>query len=236
LHFFDGFRTSHEVQKIEVIEYDELKRLLDMKAVEDFRNRSLNPERPVLRGTAQNPDIYFQQREAANPYFERIPQIVEHYMNEINKITGRDYKPFNYYGDPEADRIIVAMGSVCETAEEVVDYLRARGEKVGLIKVRLYRPFSAEHFFKVLPKTVKKVAVLDMTKEPGSIGEPLYLDVKSLFYNSDMNPIIVGGRYGLGQKDTTPAQIIAVYENLKSPNPKDRFTIGIVELILATPP
>ncbi|MFS8542015.1 MAG: pyruvate:ferredoxin (flavodoxin) oxidoreductase, partial [Tissierellales bacterium] len=170
LHFFDGFRTSHEVQKIEVIEYDELKNLLDMKAVEDFRNRSLNPERPVLRGTAQNPDIYFQQREAANPYFERIPQIVEHYMNEINKITGRDYKPFNYYGDPEADRIIVAMGSVCETAEEVVDYLRARGEKVGLIKVRLYRPFSAEHFFKVLPKTVKKVAVLDMTKEPGSIG------------------------------------------------------------------
>jgi len=234
LHFFDGFRTSHEVQKIEVIEYDELKRLLDMKAVEDFRNRSLNPERPVLRGTAQNPDIYFQQREAANPYFERIPQIVEHYMNEINKITGRDYKPFNYYGDPEADRIIVAMGSVCETAEEVVDYLRARGEKVGLIKVRLYRPFSAEHFFKVLPKTVKKVAVLDMTKEPGSIGEPLYLDVKSLFYNSDMNPIIVGGRYGLGQKDTTPAQIIAVYENLKSPNPKDRFTIGIVDDISYT--
>ena len=215
LHFFDGFRTSHEVQKVEVIEYDDLKQLLDMKAVDEFRNRSLNPERPVLRGTAQNPDIYFQQREAANPFFERIPEIVENYMKEINKITGGDYKLFNYYGDPEADRIIVAMGSVCETTEEVIDYLRARGEKVGLIKVHLYRPFSAKHFFQVLPRTVKKIAVLDMTKEPGSLGEPLYLDVKSLFYNSDLKPIIVGGRYGLGQKDTTPAQIMAVYESLK---------------------
>lgn len=234
LHFFDGFRTSHEIQKVEVIEHEDLKKLLDMKAVSEFRNRSLNPERPVLRGTAQNPDIYFQQREAANPFFERVPEIVEYYMNEINKITGRDYKLFNYYGDPEADRVIVAMGSVCETIEEVIDYLRVRGEKVGLIKVRLYRPFSAKHFFKVLPKTVKKIAVLDMTKEPGSLGEPLYLDVKSLFYNSEMKPIVVGGRYGLGQKDTTPAQIIAVYENLKSPNPKDRFTIGIVDDISYT--
>jgi len=229
LHFFDGFRTSHEIQKVEVMDYEDLKGLLDFKAVEDFRNRSLNPERPVLRGTAQNPDIYFQQRESANPFFERIPSIVEHYMNEINRITGRDYKLFNYYGHPEADRIIVAMGSVCETAEEVIDYLNSKGEKVGIIKVHLYRPFSAKHFFHVLPRTVEKIAVLDMTKEPGSLGEPLYLDVKALFYNSDINPIIVGGRYGLGQKDTTPAQIIAVYENLKSPNPKDRFTIGIVD-------
>ena len=229
LHFFDGFRTSHEIQKVEVIEYEDLKSLLDMKAVDEFRNRSLNPERPVLRGTAQNPDIYFQQRESANPFFERIPGIVESYMNEINRITGRDYKLFNYYGHPEADRIIVAMGSVCETAEEVIDYLMDKGEKVGIIKVHLYRPFSAKHFFDVLPKTVQKIAVLDMTKEPGSLGEPLYLDVKALFYNSDLKPIIVGGRYGLGQKDTTPAQLIAVYENLKSQNPKDRFTIGIID-------
>lgn len=229
LHFFDGFRTSHEIQKIEVMEYNDLKNILDMNAVDEFRNRSLNPERPVLRGTAQNPDIYFQQREAANPYYERIPDIVEDYLNEINKITGRDYKLFNYYGDPEADRVIVAMGSVCETIEEVIDYLRGKGEKVGLLKVHLYRPFSAKHFLDVLPKTVEKIAVLDMTKEPGSIGEPLYLEVKSLFYNTDMNPLIVGGRYGLGQKDTTPGQIMAVYGNLNSPNPKDRFTIGIVD-------
>ena len=229
LHFFDGFRTSHEIQKVEVMDYEDLKNLLDMKAVDEFRNRSLNPERPVLRGTAQNPDIYFQQRESANPYYERIPNIVESYMNEINRITGRDYKLFNYYGDPEAENIIVAMGSVCETIEEVIDYLRSKGEKVGLIKVHLYRPFSAKHFFQVLPKTVKRIAVLDMTKEPGSLGEPLYLDVKSLFYNSELKPLIIGGRYGLGQKDTTPSQIIAVYENLKSPNPKDRFTIGIVD-------
>ncbi|CCQ94199.1 Pyruvate-flavodoxin oxidoreductase [[Clostridium] ultunense Esp] len=229
LHFFDGFRTSHEIQKIEVIEYDDLKKLLDFDAVDEFRNRSLNPERPVLRGTAQNPDIYFQGREVANPYFERIPDIVEEYMKEINKITGRDYKPFNYYGHDEAENIVIAMGSVCETIEEVIDYLLDKGEKVGLIKVHLYRPFSREHFFKVLPKTVNKIAVLDRTKEPGSLGEPLYLDVKALFYNSDMNPIIVGGRYGLGLKDTTPSQIMAVYENLKNPNPKDRFTIGIVD-------
>ncbi len=229
LHFFDGFRTSHEIQKIEVIEYDDLKKLLDFDAVDEFRNRSLNPERPVLRGTAQNPDIYFQGREVANPYFERIPDIVEEYMKEINKITGRDYKPFNYYGHDEAENIIIAMGSVCETIEEVIDYLLDKGEKVGLIKVHLYRPFSREHFFKVLPKTVNKIAVLDRTKEPGSLGEPLHLDVKALFYNSDMNPLIVGGRYGLGLKDTTPSQIMAVYENLKNPNPKDRFTIGIVD-------
>lgn len=234
LHFFDGFRTSHEIQKVEVMDYEDLRKLLDMNAVDEFRNRSLNPERPVIRGTAQNPDIYFQQRESANPYYNRIPDIVESYMNEINKITGRDYKLFNYYGDPQAEHIIVAMGSVCETIEEVIDYLRGKGEKVGLIKVHLYRPFSLKHFFDVLPKTVKKVAVLDMTKEPGSIGEPLYLEIKGAFYNSELNPVIVGGRYGLGLKDTTPAQIIAVYENLKNNNPKDRFTIGIVDDVTHT--
>lgn len=229
LHFFDGFRTSHEIQKIEVIEYEELKELLDFKKVDEFRNRSLNPERPVLRGTAQNPDIYFQGREVANPYYQRIPYIVEEYMNEINRLTGRDYKPFNYYGHEEAEDIIVAMGSVCETIEEVIDYLNGQGQRTGLIKVHLYRPFSKEHFFKVLPNTVKRIAVLDRTKEPGSLGEPLYLDVKSLFYDSDIKPLIVGGRYGLGLKDTSPFQIIAVYENLRKENPKDGFTIGIVD-------
>lgn len=227
LHFFDGFRTSHEIQKIELIEYEELKNLLDYEAVEEFRNRSLNPERPVLKGTAQNPDIYFQGREVSNPYYERVPDIVEKYMNEINKITGRDYKLFNYYGHPEADRIIVAMGSVCETIEETIDYLINRGEKVGLISVHLYRPFSIDHLFKALPKTVKRIAVLDRTKEPGSIGEPLYIDVKTAFYDCENRPIVVGGRYGLGSKDTIPAHIIAVYENLKLKNPKNRFTIGI---------
>jgi len=227
LHFFDGFRTSHEIQKIELIEYEELEKLLDYKAVEEFRNRSLNPERPVVKGTAQNPDIYFQGREISNPYYERIPAIVEKYMNKINKITGRDYKLFNYYGHPEAEEIIIAMGSVCETIEETVDYLISKGEKVGLISVHLYRPFSVEHLIKVLPKTVKKIAVLDRTKEPGSIGEPLYIDVKTAFYEAENRPIVVGGRYGLGSKDTTPAHIIAVYENLKLDNPKNRFTIGI---------
>ncbi|WP_416198229.1 MAG: pyruvate:ferredoxin (flavodoxin) oxidoreductase [Sporanaerobacter sp.] len=229
LHFFDGFRTSHEIQKVEVIEYEELEKLLDYEAVEDFRNRSLNPERPVVRGTAQNPDIYFQGREVSNPYYEKVPEIVEKYMNQINEITGRDYKLFNYYGHPEAERIIVAMGSVCETIEETIDYLMNKGEKVGLVKVHLYRPFSIEHFFKILPRTVKKIAVLDRTKEPGSIGEPLYLDVRSSFYESEMSPIIVGGRYGLGSKDTVPAHIISVYENLKMDKPKDRFTIGIYD-------
>ncbi|MCR2045227.1 pyruvate:ferredoxin (flavodoxin) oxidoreductase [Anaerosalibacter massiliensis] len=227
LHFFDGFRTSHEIQKIEVIEYDELKNLIDYEAIEEFKNRSLNPERPVVRGTAQNPDIYFQGREISNPYYEKLPEIVENYMNEINNITGRDYKLFNYYGHEEAERIIVAMGSVCETIEETIDYLIDKGEKVGLVKVRLYRPFSVKHFHNVLPKTVKSIAVLDRTKEPGALGEPLYLDIRSAFYNSDIKPIVVGGRYGLGSKDTVPADIIAVYENLKKDTPKDRFTICI---------
>jgi len=227
LHFFDGFRTSHEIQKIEVLDYDDLAKLVDWKAVEEFRNRALSPEHPVTRGTAQNPDIFFQAREASNPYYEAIPDVVADYMKKISQLTGRDYKPFNYYGDPEAEYVIVAMGSVTETIEEVVDYLRARGEKVGLMKVHLYRPFSAKYFFSEMPKTVKRIAVLDRTKEPGSIGEPLYLDVKALYYNVENAPVIVGGRYGLGSKDTTPSQILAVYKNLKQDEPKDRFTIGI---------
>jgi len=198
LHFFDGFRTSHEVQKIEVIDYEDFKKLVDYDALNEFRKRSLNPEHPYTKGTAQNPDIYFQMVEASNPYYENIVGVVEEYMNEINKITGRDYKLFNYYGHPEAERIIVAMGSVTETIEETVDYLMEKGEKVGVVKVHLYRPFSAKHFFDVLPKTVKKIAVLDRTKEKGSIGEPLYLDVKNIFYNREERPVIVGGRYGLG--------------------------------------
>lgn len=229
LHFFDGFRTSHEIQKIEVMDYEDLAKLVDYDALNEFRQRALNPERPYTKGTAQNPDIYFQAAEAANPFYEKIVDIVVEYMNEINKITGRDYKPFNYYGHPEAERIIVAMGSVTETIEETIDYLMAKGEKVGVIKVHLYRPFSAEHFFNVLPKTVKKIAVLDRTKEKGAIAEPLHLDVKNLFYDTDIKPVIVGGRYGLGSKDTTPSQINAVFENLKLDNPKDRFTIGIVD-------
>ncbi|MFA7412122.1 MAG: pyruvate:ferredoxin (flavodoxin) oxidoreductase [Tissierellaceae bacterium] len=229
LHFFDGFRTSHEIQKIEVLDYDDLAKLIDQDALNEFRLRALNPERPYTKGTAQNPDIYFQAAEAANPFYDKIVGITVDYMNKISKLTGRDYKPFNYYGHPEAENIIVAMGSVTETVEETVDYLMAKGEKVGLMKVHLYRPFSAEHFFEVLPKTVKRVAVLDRTKEKGAIAEPLHLDVKNIFYDSDMRPIIVGGRYGLGSKDTTPSQILAVFENLKLDSPKDRFTIGIVD-------
>lgn len=220
LHFFDGFRTSHEVKRVELLEYDELSKLIDYNALNQFRKRALSPEHPVTRGTAQNPDIYFQGREVANKFYEAVPDIVNHYMQEINKLTGRNYKPFNYYGDPNAEYVIVAMGSVCDTAEEVVDYLMAKGQKVGLVKVHLYRPFSSKYFFEVLPKTVKGIAVLDRTKEPGSAGEPLYLDVVKMFYDYTNKPLIIGGRYGLGSKDTTPAQIIAVFENLMSQNPK----------------
>ena len=227
LHFFDGFRTSHEIQKIEVLEYEDLAKLVDYEAIDRFRKNALNPEHPVTRGTAQNPDIFFQAREACNKFYDAIPDIVEYYMQEIKKITGREYHPFDYYGAEDAENIIVAMGSVTETIEEVVDYLNKRGEKVGVIKVHLYRPFSEKYFFNVLPKTVKRIAVLDRTKEPGAIGEPLYLDVRSLFYNKENAPLIVGGRYGLSSKDTTPAQIKAVFDNLKSENPKDRFTVGI---------
>lgn len=227
LHFFDGFRTSHEIQKIETIDYDDLAKLVDYDAVKAFRDRALNPEHPVTKGTAQNPDIFFQAKEASNRFYDAVPDIVNNYMKEITKITGRDYKPFNYYGAADAEHVIVAMGSVTETIEEVIDYLVAKGEKVGLLIVHLYRPFSAKYFFDVMPSTVKKIAILDRTKEPGAIGEPLYLDVKSLYYDLDTKPVIVGGRYGLGSKDTTPAQIFAVYENLKQDKPKNQFTLGI---------
>ncbi len=227
VHFFDGFRTSHEIQKIELLDYEDLRGLIDQDALKAFRNNALSPEHPVTRGTAQNPDIFFQAREASNKYYNAVPAIVEEYMGEINKITGRDYKLFNYYGAEDADRVIVAMGSGCETIGEVVDYLNARGEKVGLVKVHLYRPFSKEHLINAVPKTVKKIAVLDRTKEPGSLGEPLYLDVKSAFYDVENKPVIVGGRYGLGSKDTTPGQMAAVFENLKQDEPKNNFTLGI---------
>lgn len=230
INFFDGFRTSHEIQKIEVLEFDELEKLLDWDAVNAFRKGALNPDHPVLRGTAQNPDIYFQEREVSNKYYEALPELVESYMAEITKLTGREYHLFNYYGAPDADRMIIAMGSVCEAAEETVDYLNAKGEKVGLLTVHLYRPFSLEHFFKYIPKTVKSIAVLDRTKEPGALAEPLYLDVKTAFYGrQDWQPTIVGGRYALGGKDIVPGHIVAVYDNLKAAQPKDGFTVGIVD-------
>ena len=227
INFFDGFRTSHEIQKIEVVDYDDLGKILDWEAVKEFRRRALNPDHPVIRGTAQNPDVYFQEREASNKYYEALPELVEEAMADLAKITGREHHLFDYYGAKDADRIIIAMGSVCQAVQETVDYLNKQGEKVGLMSVHLYRPFSIKHFFQFMPKTVKKVAVLDHTKEPGSLGEPLYLDVKSAFYGSEMSPIIVGGRFGLGGKDTTPDQIFAVFEELKKDAPKDGFTIGI---------
>ncbi|MFZ5967195.1 MAG: pyruvate:ferredoxin (flavodoxin) oxidoreductase [Bacillota bacterium] len=234
VHFFDGFRTSHEVQKIEVIDYDDFAKLVDYDAVNRFRNNALSPEHPVTRGTAQNPDIFFQARESCNKFYDAVPEVVASYMEEISKITGRDYKPFNYVGAPDAEHIIVAMGSAIETIEEVVDYLVEKGEKVGLLKVRLYRPFSSKYFFDVLPKTVKKIAVLDRTKEPGALGEPLYQDVRTLFYNMENAPLVVGGRYGLGSKDTTPSQIKAVFDNLKADAPRNGFTIGIVDDVTNT--
>ena len=227
LNFFDGFRTSHEIQKIEVLEYDELGKLVDWDAVKAFKNRALNPNHPVTRGTAQNADIYFQEREVVNKYYEAIPDIVEGYMAEITKLTGREYHCFDYYGAPDADRVIVAMGSATDVCEETVDYLNANGQKVGVVKVRLYRPFSVEKLIAAIPSTVKSIAVLDRTKEPGSAGEPLYLDVKNAFYGKENAPVIVGGRYGLGSKDPYPAHIAAVYANLAKAEPIDGFTIGI---------
>ena len=234
VNFFDGFRTSHEIQKIEVLENEDLAPLIDQKALAEFRARALNPETPVMRGMAENPDTFFQHREASNKFYEAVPAIVEDYMQEINKITGRDYHLFNYYGAEDADRVIIAMGSVTEAAREAIDYLMAKGEKVGLVAVHLYRPFSAEHFLSALPKTVKRVAVLDRTKEPGANGEPLYFDVKDVFYGKADAPLIVGGRYGLASKDTTPTQILSVYENLSLPEPKNHFTIGIVDDVTFT--
>ena len=229
INFFDGFRTSHELQKIETLEYEDLAKLVDYDALRKFRKNALNPEHPCIRGTAQNPDIFFQAREASNGYYDALPGIVEEYINKMNELTGRNYGLFNYYGAPDADRIIVAMGSVCETIDETIDYLSSKGEKVGVVKVHLYRPFSIKHLLKVIPESVKKIAVLDRTKEPGSLGEPLYQDVCTALFESGKMPMIIAGRYGLGSKDTTPAQIAAVYDNLKSKSPKNHFTIGIVD-------
>ncbi|MCI6501250.1 MAG: pyruvate:ferredoxin (flavodoxin) oxidoreductase, partial [Prevotella sp.] len=229
LHFFDGFRTSHEIQKIELIDEEALKGMISTKSLARFRERALNPDAPVTRGSAQNSDVFFQAREACNGAYEAIPDIVARYMGEISELTGRSYRPFDYYGDPQAENIIVAMGSVTETIKETVDYLEQQGRKVGVLIVRLYRPFSAKYFLKALPETVKKIAVLDRTKEPGSLGEPLYLDVKALFQGRENAPLVIGGRYGLSSKDTTPAQIIAVYDNLEQAEPKTDFTIGIVD-------
>ncbi len=234
LHFFDGFRTSHEVQKIEVLNYDDLAKLVDYNAVREFKDRALNPEHPKTMGTAQNPDIYFQAKESANRFYDAVPDIVAQYMKEISKLTGREYKPFNYYGASDAERVIVVMGSATETAEETVDYLVSKGEKVGLIKVHLYRPFSEKYFFDVLPKSVKIIGVLDRTKEPGAVGEPLYEDVRAMFYGKENAPIIVGGRYGLSSKDTTPSQIKAVFDNLNEEKPKDHFTVGIFDDVTHT--
>ena len=234
MHFFDGFRTSHEINKVEVMDYDFLESLLDKKAVREFRERALNPEKPVTRGTAQNDDIYFQAREAQNKFYEAVPDIVNDYMKKISEKTGRYYAPFVYYGAENAERVIVAMGSVNETIKEVVDYLNKKGENVGVLNVHLYRPFSSKYFFDAMPKSVKKIAVLDRTKEPGALGEPLYMDVKALYYGKENAPEIVGGRYGLSSKDTTPEQIVAVFKNIAQKEPKNNFTIGIVDDVTFT--
>ena len=234
MNFFDGFRTSHEIQKIEMLENEDLAPLIDQEALAEFRARALNPMNPVARGMAENPDHFFQHRESCNNYYEAVPAIVEEYMNEISKITGRKYGLFDYYGAEDAERVIIAMGSVTEAAREAIDYLVANGEKVGMVAVHLYRPFSAKHFLAAVPKTAKTIAVLDRTKEPGANGEPLYLDVKDCFYGAENAPVIVGGRYGLGSKDTTPAQILSVFENLAMPMPKNHFTIGIVDDVTFT--
>ncbi|MBR1805976.1 MAG: pyruvate:ferredoxin (flavodoxin) oxidoreductase, partial [Selenomonadaceae bacterium] len=227
INFFDGFRTSHEIQKIEVIDYADLAKILDFDAVNKFRRNALNPDHPVIRGTATNPDVYFQIRETVNNDYEQLPDLVEEIMADVAKVTGRVHHVFDYFGAPDADRIIIAIGSGCQTAEEAANYLNARGEKVGVVSVHLYRPFSVKHFLNAIPKTVKKVAVLDRTKESGAVGEPLYLDVKSAFYDADIKPVIVGGRFGLGGKDTTPEQMLAVFDELKKDSPLNGFTIGI---------
>ncbi|MDE6240010.1 MAG: pyruvate:ferredoxin (flavodoxin) oxidoreductase, partial [Muribaculaceae bacterium] len=234
VNFFDGFRTSHEIQKIEMLDNDDLAPLLDREALAEFRKRALTPDAPVARGMAENSDVFFQHREACNRHYTAVPDIVENYMAEISKITGREYHLFNYYGAPDADRVIIAMGSVTQAAQEAIDHMMKNGEKVGLVSVHLYRPFSAKHFLAAVPKTAKRIAVLDRTKEPGANGEPLFLDVKECFYGAEDAPVIVGGRYGLASKDTTPAQIISVFENLALPEPKDHFTLGIIDDVTFT--
>ncbi len=235
MHFFDGFRTSHEIQKVELIDADTWSKLLDKKALEEYKKDALNPHsNPCTRGGAENDDIYFQAREAQNLHFENVIKVADDYFKKVSKITGRDYAPFTYYGHPNATKVIIAMGSVTETIRETIDYLMAKGEKVGLVAVHLYRPFSAKHFLAALPKSAKRIAVLDRTKEPGANGEPLYLDVKDILYNQEDAPLVVGGRYGLGSKDTTPAQILAVYENLAMNEPKNQFNIGIEDDVTFT--
>ena len=226
INFFDGFRTSHEIQKIEQWDYEDLKDMVDMDAIEAYRKDALNPNHPCQRGSAQNPDIFFQAREACNPYYDALPAIVQEYMDKVNAKIGTDYKLFNYYGAPDAEKVIIAMGSVCDTIEETIDYLRAAGEKVGVVKVRLYRPFCADALVEAIPETAKLITVLDRTKEPGALGEPLYLDVVAALKGTKFNDTpVFTGRYGLGSKDTTPAQIVAVYNNTE----KAKFTIGIVD-------
>lgn len=234
MNIFDGFRTSHEIQKIEALNEEDIRPLLNMEALNTFRRNALNPMKPVTRGTAQNPDVFFQGKEAANKYYEAVPDIVAEYMKKISAITGREYKPFTYYGSPDAENIIVAMGSITETIREVIDYKIANGEKVGLVSVHLYRPFSVKHALEVIPKTVKRIAVLDRTKEPGANGEPLYMDMRDMYYGKENAPLIVGGRYGLGSKDTGPSEIIAVYNNLTLPEPKNGFTLSIVDDVTFT--
>ena len=230
INFFDGFRTSHEISKIEKWDYADLKEMCNMKAVEEFRAHALNPEHPAMRGSHENGDVFFQHREACNSVYDELPAVVEKYMKKVNEKLGTNYDLFNYYGAEDADRVIIAMGSVCDVAEEVIDYLDAMGQKVGLVKVRLYRPWSPKAILKVLPKSVKKIAVLDRTKEPGSLGEPLYLDVAATLREAGMNDVVItGGRYGLGSKDTPPSSIFAVYKELEKDEPKSRFTIGIVD-------
>ena len=234
VHFFDGFRTSHEIQKIAVIDYEDMAKLTDWDAVAKFRARGANPERPELRGTAQNPDIYFQGREAANPYYLKVPGIVDDYMQKVGDLTGRSYRLFDYVGDPDAENVVISMGSSCETFDEIIDYQRGQGEKVGLVKVRLYRPFSAEHLFAAIPQTAKTITVLDRTKEPGAPGEPLYLDVCTAFMEKGQTPQLLNGRYGLGSKEFNPAMAMAVFDNMKAASPKNHYTVGIVDDVTDT--
>ena len=234
VHFFDGFRTSHEIQKIAVIDYEDMAKLADWDAIAKFRARGANPERPELRGTAQNPDIYFQGREAANPYYLKVPGIVDESMQKVGNLTGRNYKLFDYVGDPDADNIVISMGSSCETFDEIIDHLRGQGEKVGVVKVRLFRPFSTEHLFAAIPQTAKTITVLDRTKEPGALGEPLYLDVCTAYMEKAQTPQLLNGRYGLGSKEFNPAMAMAVFDNMKADSPKNHFTVGIVDDVTDT--
>ncbi|NCC25359.1 MAG: pyruvate:ferredoxin (flavodoxin) oxidoreductase, partial [Deltaproteobacteria bacterium] len=227
VHFFDGFRSSHEIQKIEVIDYEDMAGLVDLEKVQAFRDRAMSPENPYIRGTAQNPDIFFQNKEAANSFYNDVPSIVVSCMKQVGALTGRPYSLFDYVGHPEADRVVVAMGSACETLEEVVGALNADGERVGLVKVRLYRPFANQAFLRALPSTVERITVLDRTKEPGSVGEPLYVDVCTALTEFGEMPRITGGRYGLGSKEFNPGMAMAVFENMKSLSPKNHFTVGI---------